>query len=152
MKKLLFMLAALGSISGFAQEKDALRVKPVVGEAVTFLFETKPEVSFVPTGLRITGSSTDPVAFNFDEIEFMDFVSISGTADVELSDITLRVTPQAFIIDSAPQGSSLSVYSLDGRAVLNATFSDNYTIDRSRLAGGVYIIRINKSTFKVSNL
>ncbi len=152
MKKLFLTLALLGSMCGFAaaEEPDAVRIKPVAGDEVVILFTANPEVTYTATGVTVS-STQDPVSFDFDDIEFIDFVRSSSVQEVAGTSVSMRVTPQALIIENAEPGSSLAVFALDGRSLLNTSIPDtSYSIDRSRLAKGVYIVRINKTTFKIS--
>ena len=43
----------LGSLCGFAAEKDALRVVLKTGSPMLFKFESKPEVTFTPEGFDV---------------------------------------------------------------------------------------------------
>lgn len=152
MKKFFLMLTLLGSMCGFAsaEEPDAVRIKPVTGDDVVILFTANPEVTYTATGVKVS-STQDPVSFDFDDIEFIDFVKSTSVQEVAGTPISMRVTPQALIIENVESGSSLAVYALDGRAILNTLIPDtSYSIDRSRLAKGVYIVKINKTTFKIS--
>lgn len=151
MKKIFLLLALLGSMIGVnaAEVPDAVRVKPATGDAVVILFSANPEVTYTSTGATISATGHDAVSIDFDDIEFIDFVKMSSVSEVAGTQVSLRVTQDAIVIEGAEAGSQLSVYTLDGRAVLNTTFSDAYSVERSRLAKGAYIVRINKTTFKI---
>ena len=63
--------------------------------------------------------------------------------------MTVRVTESALVIENAEEGSNLTIFSIDGKLLLNATIADTFSIDRSRFQKGVYIVKINKTTFKL---
>lgn len=151
MKKLLLILTMLVSVCGFATaaEPDAVRVKPVGGDAILLQFTANPQVAYTTTGVTITATGQDAVTLDFDEIEFIDFVDLGSVSEVEANTVTVRVTESALVIENAEEGSNLTIFSIDGKLLLNATIADTFSIDRSRFQKGVYIVKINKTTFKL---
>ena len=151
MRKLIFFLTMLGTACGFAaaEEPDAVRVTPVTGEPVVFLFSANPEISYTATGATISSTNQNPVTFNFDNIEFIDFVKYGSVSEIAGTPMSMRVTQDAIVIENAGEGSLLSIYTLSGQCVVNTTIPDCYRVERSLLAKGAYIIKINKTTFKI---
>lgn len=151
MKKFILLLTLLGSICGFAaaEEPDAVRVKPTTGDPVVFVFSANPEITYTATGATISATGQDPVTFDFDDIEFIDFVKYGSVKEVAGTQVSLRVAQDAILIEGAESGSLLSIFTLDGRCVLNTTIPESYSVSRSLLNKGAYIIRINKTTFKI---
>ena len=82
-------------------------------------------------------------------IEFIDFVKYGSVNEIAGTPVSMRVTHDAIVIENAGEGSMLSIYTLDGRCVVNTTIPDSYSVERSLLAKGAYIIKINKTTFKI---
>ena len=151
MKKIFLLLALLWSMCGLnaAETPDAVRVTPATGDPIVILFSANPEVTYTSTGATITASGQDAVTLDFDDIAFIDFVTYGSVSGVEGAQVSLRVTQDAIVIDNAEAGSQLAVYTLDGRQVVSATIPESYSIERSSLAKGAYIIRINKTSFKI---
>lgn len=151
MRKIIFLLTLMVGICAFAtaEEPDAVRVKPASGDAVVFLFTANPEVTYTATGATITATGQAPVTFDFDNIEFIDFVKYGSVEDVAADAVTVRVTADALAIDNAEAGSLLAIYSLDGRCVLSTTIPESYSVSRSLFNRGAYIVRINKTAFKI---
>ncbi len=153
MKKILFMLTMLVSICGFAanEEPDAIRVKLNSGTPVVILLSSNPEVTYTSTGATITATGQNPVTLDFDDIEFIDFVKSSSVKDLAATEgaVKLQVSADALLVSGAKAGSELAIYTLDGRCVLNTTIPESYSVNRSLLNTGVYIVKINKSTFKI---
>ena len=149
MRKFIFFLTLLGTAFGLsaAEAPDAVRVTPVTGEPVVFMFSANPEITYTATGATISTTSQDPVTFDFEAIEFIDFVKYGSVN--EIAGKSMRVTNDAIVIENAGEGSMLSIYTLDGRCVVNTTIPDSYSVERSLLAKGAYIIKINKTTFKI---
>lgn len=152
MRKIFLLLTLLVSVCGLATagEPDAVRVMPTSGQQVVLLFSANPEITYTATGATITAAGQNPLTLAFDDIEFIDFVEFGSVEDVAEAALSLRVTQDELLIDNAEVGSALSIYSLDGRCVLNTTLPDSsFAISRSMLEKGVYIVRINKTTFKI---
>lgn len=150
MRKFIFFLTLLGTAFGLsaAEAPDAVRVTPVTGEPVVFMFSANPEITYTATGATISTTSQDPVTFDFEAIEFIDFVKYGSVNEIAGTPVSMRVTNDAIVIENAGEGSMLSIYTLDGRCVVN-TSPDSYSVERSLLAKGAYIIKINKTTFKI---
>lgn len=151
MKKLLLLLALLpASVFGFAAGKNALRVQPVVGEAVTFMFDAEPEVNFTSTGVSITATGAQPVSFAFDDIESLDFPEINAVQQIDSTQgIKVSCIADAIVISNAPEQSTLEVYSIDGRKIISTVFSGDFSISRDSFAKGINIIKVNNSAFKI---
>ena len=134
MRKFIFFLTLLGTALGLsaAEVPDAVRVTPVTA-----------------TGATISTTNQDPVTFDFEAIEFIDFVKYGSVNEIAGTPVSMRVTHDAIVIENAGEGSMLSIYTLDGRCVVNTTIPDSYSVERSLLAKGAYIIKINKTTFKI---
>lgn len=151
MRKFIFFLTLLGTAFGLsaAEAPDAVRVTPVTGEPIVFMFSANPEITYTATGATISTTNQDPVTFDFEAIEFIDFVKYGSVNEIAGTPVSMRVTHDAFVIENAGEGSMLSIYTLDGRCVVNTTIPDSYSVERSLLAKGAYIIKINKTTFKI---
>ena len=76
MRKFIFFLTLLGTALGLsaAEVPDAVRVTPVTGEPIVFMFSANPEITYTATGATISTTNQDPVTFDFEAIEFIDFV------------------------------------------------------------------------------
>lgn len=152
MRKFIFFLTLLGTALGLsaAEVPDAVRVTPVTGESIVFMFSANPEITYTATGATISTTNQDPVTFDFEAIEFIDFVKYGSVNEIAGTPVSMRVTTHdAIVIENAGEGSMLSIYTLDGRCVVNTTIPDSYSVERSLLAKGAYIIKINKTTFKI---
>lgn len=150
MRKFLLLLTMLGSLCCFAAEKDALRVVLKTGSPMLFKFESKPEVTFTPEGFDVVCPNEEGVVFQFDEVDYLDFAETVGIVQLPVSELLFWVGQTSITVENAGSESRLDVWTLDGKSVLSATFNDTYTIERPRLGKGVFIFKINNSTFKAS--
>ena len=84
MRKFIFFLTLLGTAFGLsaAEAPDAVRVTPVTGEPVVFMFSANPEITYTATGATISTTSQDPVTFDFEAIEFIDFVKYGSVNEI----------------------------------------------------------------------
>lgn len=145
------LLALATSAYAALPEPTALRVVPTTGEPLVISFDSKPELVFTPGGVRVVSEDPEsPVSFEFEGIEFVDFTSESGVGQVAASEISIAVTPGTIEISNLPQESVVDLYALDGRHVFHAKVSETCSIDRSKIARGIYVLSINKNVFKIS--
>ena len=123
MRKFIFFLTLLGTALGLsaAEVPDAVRVTPVTGEPIVFMFSANPEITYTATGATISTTNQDPVTFDFEAIEFIDFVKYGSVNEIAGTPVSMRVTHDAIVIENAGEGSMLSIYTLDGRCVVNTT-------------------------------
>lgn len=151
MKKLMFLLTLLAAgASAGAVEPTALRITTSAG-STDFLFDDKPEVAFTANGVQVSTLIQDePVSFDFDQVESMTFVELDAVSNVEQLPVSVRVTTAALIIDRLQADSRVAVFALDGRKITEFTASDHCEISRMLLQKGIYILKINKSAFKIS--
>ena len=153
MMKKLFLFAALlfAALAATAAKPSMLKVNLVAGDPVTFLFDTKPEISFLGNQLRVTSlEHLAPVTFDFDNIQFLDFPEYDSVGEIPSSEITVATTPQAIVIGNLPEGSVVDVFSINGTNVFHSEASESCSIDRSRLGKGIFIVKINRTSFKIS--
>ena len=152
MKKFLMMLGALVvCAASYAVEPTAVRVTTVGGEQMQFLFSDAPEVQFAGDKLQVTSlAAADPVTFDFDQVESIDFPTESAVTTLRKSDVTVRLTQAALEISNLPARSAVDVYSLDGRRVFHSDCEGECSVERRLLQKGLYVVKINKNSFKIT--
>ncbi|MGM9841365.1 MAG: T9SS type A sorting domain-containing protein [Candidatus Limisoma sp.] len=133
-----------------AAEPNALQVTLKSGEPAIFLFEDSPEISFQAESLQITTLGNEPTTYEIDAVESIDFVDYGGTTSLNRSTILVATTPGQIVFRNLPAGSRVCVVALDGRTIVDTTASDSFSLDRSSLSHGVYIVKINDFTTKIS--
>lgn len=131
---------------------SALIVTPVSGEAVRFVFEQEPEVSFVGSKLHVkTNEAGRTAEFEMDDIESLSFDTASGAAAAEApgSGIVCTHRGESVVFSNIPEGTAAAVYTPDGKVVMTAVAGGELTLDRSSLGAGLYIVRIGAFAAKV---
>lgn len=141
----------LSAIGAFAA--GGLRVTPVSGEPVVFLFDDRPEVSFIAGKLQVkTAMNNTPVVFELDDIDSIDFSGETSISDIEASaEIAVTIDSRGVHFLNVPAGATASVFTLNGITVISTTVgASTFDIDRSQLAAGVYIVKINNFVTKIA--
>lgn len=158
MKQKLYLVLLLLSLtlSGNAEEKWCLVVESTGGETIAIGCDQKPVIKTVADGYelrygeqvssftwsqlkKVTIQETEPTATAIEEVK------------VEFLKPTFQVSPGEICIKGAEPGSMAQIFSLNGRLQKNARVGDNGSVSLStrNLPTGVYIIKTNKSTFKI---
>ncbi|MDD5871528.1 MAG: T9SS type A sorting domain-containing protein [Bacteroidales bacterium] len=133
-----------------AAEPNALQVTLKSGEPAIFLFEDSPEISFLAESLQIKTLGAEPATYEIDAVESIDFVDYGSATSLNRSTILVATTPGQIVFRNLPRGSRVCVVALDGRTIVNTTASDSFTLDRGSLSHGIYIVKINNFTTKIS--
>lgn len=153
MRKLLLLLVlTVAFVASAADAPTAVRVQPVSGEAVTFLFDTHPELQMHAARFTVT-STTHPagVTFDFDNVESIDFVDVPTSVEkTEIPGIVMTMDNGTLNFSNVPDNAPVSVYTTDGRMVVNTTASGTYSLDLRNMASGIYIVRVAGFVTKVS--
>lgn len=153
MRKIVLLLALLMVTTTSAIAQISLRVNHVNGSETVFVLDKQPEVALMAGKLHITTAQDEPVDFEIDDVESIDFLGKSGVdsaKDDVVAGISVSVSGSIVTFGNIPAGSMVEVFNTAGSLVAAAKASDTYTISRSELASGVYIVKINNFVTKVS--
>lgn len=151
MRKLFTLVALLiGGIMAYATP-DALQIELNTGEPVVFHLSHSPEVSFVGDIVKIKSSQPDSnVEFEIDDVKAINFIQNSSAEEIDVSAIIVRSTPTELVISKLPEKSVVGIYSIDGRCVASSVVTGEYTVDKSSLPHGVYVVRANNFVTKTT--
>ena len=151
MKKLLLVSALLLFFSAaiFAEEAKIV-IKQKSGNETVLELATKPVITFEGGNMVITNDFTQ-LSLPLDDIE--DYVVRNETTGVRSVDVDSQFFRGNLLFNSIPPGSSVYVYSFDGKVVLNqsADQAGRCKIDLSVLPKGTYIVNALGKTIKVVN-
>ncbi|MDE6278263.1 MAG: T9SS type A sorting domain-containing protein [Muribaculaceae bacterium] len=150
MKRIFLSLSLMLTICA-VYASSALIVTPVSGEAVRFVFEQEPEVSFVGSKLHVkTNDASNKAEFEIDNVASLSFDNSSDvSAATPGSGIVCSHRGDAVVFSNIPEPTAAAVYTVDGKMVLSGVANETLTLDRSRLGAGLYIVRIGAFTAKV---
>ena len=150
MKKILFAVVALMvGLTAFAAP-NRVRVNLTSGENLVISFSAQPEILFLADGIKVTSNATDAVTYEFDDVESIDFVETSAVDNVVHDVIGIFNYPASIEFTNVPEGSTVKLFSLDGRLLYTAPATGSATIDKSGFPHGIYIVVVGNSSFKVS--
>lgn len=150
MKKLLLLTAFL-AVALFSGAAAGLRVKPLAGDAVTFHFDSKPEITFLGGKLQVKTTGSPAVTFELDDIDSIDFADAAGIDRVAAGDLTMSADAAGVHFTNIADGAMVSVYSLSGQAVVAPVVCDGgeFHLLRADVGQGVYIVKIADFVTKV---
>ncbi len=96
-----------------------------------------------------------PYSFLVSDIKKILISNPVSIEDIETENFTIYPNPATSFLrihsDSQLQG-SYQLYALDGRVVLSGMFQGDETVDLNGVPRGLYLIKVNDRTFKISKL
>lgn len=141
-----FLLAA----SLFAGATEGIRVRPYTGDAVTFRFDSQPEVSFLGSKLQIKTADSPAVTFELDNIESIEFAKVSGAELPADGGIVMSVDAEAVRFANIAEDAQVLLVDLAGHTLLSQSCSGGeFAIRRADYPHGVYVVKIDGFTSKV---
>ena len=155
MKKLLFLLILLLAlpIGMLADNQNTLIVKTKDGAQTTFVLQDKPRVTFEGTDLKVV-SDKETVAFALADVLRFEYVKKDALGiDEDVVDPTgVSYQGGVLVISQLRQGASVAVYTLDGKLLrqLTASHSGTYRLNLSELPTGLYLVKADNVTYKIT--
>lgn len=139
-----FMLMALAIfVARSATVNSHLIVTFTDGSTTSFLLADKPKVTFVDNFVRVTSNLVDS-DFEASKVKKFVFGDQLASIDEVATDETrfVVIDPDHVSVYGLKAGENISVYSIDGRSVMNARAAadGSATLDLSELPGAIYII------------
>ena len=146
---LIVTLFAVTSLS--AQRLDYLTIRLLNGNEYSLNIASGATINFTDTSIDITAQPSEPsLSFALENLKSLLFVA----EPTGINDVTKTTVAAAFdngnLQVTAPAGSIVKVYNLDGRSVATLKKSTNGNERFSLpLRKGVYVVRIGQQTFKL---
>ena len=155
MKKLqllLLMLLAL-PIGMLADSLNTLVVVLKNGSETAFFLKDKPNVTFEGTNLKVA-SDKQTVTFALSDVLRFMYVKKDPTGiDETVVDPTeVSYEDGVLVISQLKQGAFVDIYSLDGKLLrqLKASHSGTYRLNLSELSKGLYLVKADNVTYKIT--
>ncbi len=146
------MLLAL-PIGMLADNQNTLIVKTKDGAQTTFVLQDKPRVTFEGTDLKVV-SDKETVAFALADVLRFEYVKKDALGiDEDVVDPTgVSYQGGVLVISQLRQGASVAVYTLDGKLLrqLTASHSGTYRLNLSALPTGLYLVKADNVTYKIT--
>lgn len=121
----------------------------IKGEQGMTLTVADNEVKFFTTG-------GNTISIPLDEVKSITLsgkdgeYTLAGVDDVADGGVSVGRIGDEIVFDNLPSGSRVSVVSLAGKTLYNATAEGSHSIDISSYTPGVYLVTFNKKTVKIS--
>ena len=153
---ILSLLFAFAVTSVWAADKqNALIVLTKDNVLHQFILADKPTVTFEGTQLKVTCEKASASAsFNLaDVIRFTyDGKSAVGIDEMTVDPAEISMEGGTLVISQMKANSTVNVYSMDGKLVrqLTAQRAGTYRLSLSSFPAGVYLVKADNTTFKIT--
>ncbi|GAB6976262.1 T9SS type A sorting domain-containing protein [Prevotella falsenii] len=155
-RKLLIAIGLVLANSSFAQSVSEMTIKTGAGNKTYKISELKNIV--VDAGSNVLqvnkNNSGSSETYKFADIQGIVFDVISGIGETRLPDSNLSIYSPAnsnlIYVNGREQGKhyEIGIYNANGQVVLRDTDWQGQAVDISGLAKGIYVFKINNTTFK----
>ena len=148
----LLLLLALAVTAHAADKQWCLVVESAGGETIAIGADLKPVIKTVDDGYELCYGET-VTAFTWSQLKKLTLEETEPTATAvkDVKNASLKLVPGEVAISGAQAGTLAQVFTVGGRQVLSERVADNGTVTLSTagLPAGIYIIKTNKSSFKI---
>ena len=104
---------------------------------------------FIEDGLNL------PYSFQVSSIQKMTFSYVEGIQEIETDECRIYPNPSSSYLKISSQNADLNhyqIFSSDGRMVLEGISRNDEPVDIHALAKGLYMVKVNDKTFKITKL
>ena len=158
MKRILLLLLSMLTLSPIMRADDKQNTLIVLTKDNVmhhFILADKPTVTFEGTQLKVTCEKASASAsFNLaDVIRFTyDGKSATGIDEMRVDPAEISMQDGTLVISQMKANSTVNVYSTDGKLVrqLKAHRAGTYRLSLSSLRAGVYLVKADNITYKIT--
>jgi len=152
---LLMTMLAMPMVMRAADKQNTLIVLTKDNVLHHFVLVDKPKVTFEGNLLNVTCEKASASAsFNLSDIIRFTYAGLDASGIDEMSNDPAEISMQggAIVISQMKANSTASVYSTDGRLVrqLTAQRAGTYRLSLSSLPAGVYIVKTDNISYKIT--
>ena len=121
-----------------------------------FVLADKPKVTFEGTNLKVTceNNASASYTFNLSDVVRFAYDAKSATGIDEIQDEPAGISQEGdvLVISQVKAGATVSVFALDGKLVrqLKPQRSGTYRLNLSELPSGLYIVKADNITYKIT--
>ena len=149
---LLLMLIAL-PVGLLADNLNTLIVMMKNGTETAFFLKDKPNVTFEGANLKVVSEKTTTTFALSDVLRFTYVKKDPMGIDEQMIDPTeINYKDGVLVISQIKAGASVGIYALDGKLVrqLKAQHSGTYRLSLSELPTGLYLVKADNVTYKIT--
>ena len=136
-----------------ADNLNTLVVKMKNGAETAFFLKDKPNVTFEGTNLKVVSEKTTTTFALADVLRFTYVKRDPSGINEQIVDPTeISYEDGVLVISQIKAGASVGVYALDGKLVrqLKAQRSGTYRLSLSELPTGLYLVKADNVTYKIT--
>ena len=140
-------------IGMLADNLNTLVVKMKNGAETAFFLKDKPNVTFEGTNLKVVSEKTTTTFALADVLRFTYVKRDPSGIDEQIVDPTeISYEDGVLVISQIKAGASVGVYALDGKLVrqLKAQRAGTYRLSLSELPTGLYLVKADNVTYKIT--
>lgn len=152
-KTLLSIALLLVSLAAGADTGTSLVVLMKNGNTSTFELATKPKVTFDATNLMIHTVNEDVSIPLTDIVRYwFEINEATGITEKDADKSAIDYKDGALVLNGLKAGTEVHVYDADGREVqaMTARHDGTSRLSLSQLPTGVYIVKLNSTTYKIT--
>ena len=149
------LLALVATTMRAADKQNTLIVLTKDNVLHQFVLADKPKVTFEGTQLKVTCEKASASAsFNLSDIIRFTYAGkdASGIDEMTVNPTEISMEEGVLVISQMKANSTVNVYSMDGKLVrqLTAQRAGTYRLSLSSLPAGVYIVKADNITYKIT--
>lgn len=151
--QLLLLVLLAWPIGMLADNLNTLVVKMKNGAETAFFLKDKPNVTFEGTNLKVVSEKTTTTFALADVLRFTYVKRDPSGIDEQIVDPTeISYEDGVLVISQIKAGASVGVYALDGKLVrqLKAQRAGTYRLSLSELPTGLYLVKADNVTYKIT--
>ena len=136
-----------------ADNLNTLVVKMKNGAETAFFLKDKPNVTFEGTNLKVVSEKTTTTFALADVLRFTYVKRDPSGINEQIVDPTeISYEDGVLVISQIKAGASVGVYALDGKLVrqLKAQRAGTYRLSLSELPTGLYLVKADNVTYKIT--
>lgn len=150
---LLLMLLTAMCVRMQADQVETLIVTLKNGAQTAFFLKDKPQVKFEGTDLKVTSDAGNATFALADVLRFTyDKKDPSGINETVIDPTGVSFKDDILVISQLKANATVSIYALDGKLLrqLTAQRSGTYRLNLSELPAGLYLVKADNITYKIT--
>jgi hypothetical protein len=150
MKKIIFLLLLVINTSTLIAN-NTLVVHLQSGTKASFTLTTEPIITFSGTNMIIT-CGTSYTTYGIDDVSYYDYDDVETDISTIKNKSNLSRQGDVITLSLLNSGSRVNLYNVEGQLIISkkADTRGNLTINLSTLSKGVYLLKSNTLTIKIS--
>ena len=147
------LLAAMSSTLHAGDEVETLIILMKNGSENAFFLKDKPKVTFEGTSLKVSAATGD-VSFALADVMRFTYAkkSTSGISEQVENPTGVSFEGDVLVISQLKANTTASIYALDGKLIrqLKPQRAGTYRISLSELPSGLYLVKADNVTYKIT--